>query len=76
MNTVTLNWRQTTIHGIPARKEETAYSQVPCLVIKQKQILILVLNHEHMCWYDESGDDHDCEIGEVQYWCPLSELEL
>lgn len=74
-----------TSEQLPERVTGKAYSQVPCLVYKRYswkrgensgffyQIQILMFNHEHQCWDDESGDDHDCDISEVSHWMPLPE---
>jgi hypothetical protein len=32
---------------------------------------VLVFNHEHMVWDDDSGDDYKCDIGAVSHWMPL-----
>ena len=56
---------------LPDREPNARYSQVACLVCKDREISILVFNHEHMVWDDSSGDDFECNIGDVQYWMPL-----
>jgi len=58
---------------LPERQENTRYSQVPCLVFKNNQVFMLVFNHEHECWDDESGDDYYCDIYDVSHWMPLPE---
>lgn len=70
-----MNWIKTS-EQLPARKENARYSQVPCIIVKDRQIQILVFNHEHFCWDDEDGDDHNCDIAEVSHWMPLPELPL
>lgn len=58
---------------LPERKENTRYSQVPCLVVRNGEITILVFNHEHECWDQEDGDDYCCDIFDIKYWQPLPE---
>ncbi len=38
--------------------------------------MVLVYNHYHKCWDDESGDDYYSELigGNVTHWQPLPEL--
>lgn len=77
-----MNWIKTS-DKLPDRVEGRSYSQVPCLVSKRYdwerngekghffQTQILVFNHEHECWDQEDGDDHDCSIEQVEYWMLL-----
>ena len=56
---------------LPDREPNSRYSQVPCLVYYRREVSILVFNHEHMVWDDQSGDDYECDIGAVSHWMPL-----
>ncbi|MDD5006590.1 MAG: DUF551 domain-containing protein [Candidatus Omnitrophica bacterium] len=56
---------------LPDRDPKQRYSQVPCLVYYRREVAILVFNHEHMVWDDQSGDDYECDIGAVSHWMPL-----
>lgn len=56
---------------LPERVSGRTYSQVPCIVYHDREIRILVFNHEHMCWDQEDGDDHCCNIEDVSHWMPL-----
>jgi hypothetical protein len=67
-----MEWIKTS-DKLPDRDPNQRYSQVPCLVVYRGQIEILVFNHEHMVWDDESGDDYFCSIEEVSHWIPLPE---
>ena len=53
---------------LPERDKEANYSQVPCIVIHDNEIRILVYNHEHMCWDRDDGDDYYCNIADVTHW--------
>ena len=59
------------ILGLPERVAGRSYSCVPCLVVYHDYVQILVYNHEHECWDDETGDDFKCKPMEVQWWRPL-----
>lgn len=48
-----------------------AYEQIPCLIVKGKDVLIRVWNCHHKVWDDEEGDDFYCEAEDVSYWMPL-----
>jgi hypothetical protein len=67
-----MEWIKTT-EKLPDRQPGTKYSQVPCLVYRDRQIEILVFNHEHMVWDTADMDDFECNIYEVSYWMPLPE---
>lgn len=56
---------------LPDRLPNVRYSQVPCLVYYKGLICILVFNHEHACWDDETGDDYECDILDVSHWMPF-----
>ena len=70
LNNVGDGWRDVR-KELPQRQEGVRYSQVPCIVYRDKNIEILVFNHEHMCWDDRYGDDFVCDIGDVIAWRPL-----
>jgi hypothetical protein len=59
---------------LPEREQGVRYSQVKCLVIHNDEIKILVFNHEHGVWDDESGDDFYCYIQDVSHWRKLLTL--
>lgn len=59
--------------GIPERQPNTHYSQVPCLVTYRGEVKVLVFNHEHMVWDDESADDFYCQLADVTAWKYLPE---
>ncbi len=65
-----MNWIKTK-EKQPERQPNVRYSQVPCLVYYNGQVMILQFNHEHECWDDEDGDDYCCDIESVEYWMPL-----
>jgi hypothetical protein len=67
-----MNWTKTT-DKLPERDKNQKYSQVPCLVWYKGEVKILVFNHEHMVWDDESGDDYECSIEDVSHWMPFPE---
>jgi hypothetical protein len=58
---------------LPDRVPNKSYSQVPCLVKKNNEVMILVFNHEHLCWDNEDGDDYNCDINAVTGWILLPE---
>ena len=70
--------------SLPERQPNTSYSQVACLVVKNKvdrkggkylgDVQILVFNHEHQVWDGEDGDDFDCKIEDVYAWMLLPTL--
>ena len=77
-----IEWHLTT-EKLPEIQEGLGYTQVPCLVEKRynteyngnnipsHQIQILVFNHQHECWDDEHGYNHDCPINQVRRWAYL-----
>lgn len=65
-----MKWNRT-VDKLPDRDPEVRYSQVPCLVVRNREITILCFNHEHMVWDSGDRDDFECEINAVQYWMPL-----
>ena len=67
-----MQWIKTT-DRLPERNPHERYSQVACLVVHKREVKILVYNHEHLCWDDESADDYYCDIADVSYWQPLPE---
>ena len=67
-----MQWIKTT-DRLPERNQHERYSQVACLVVHKREVKILVYNHEHLCWDDESADDYYCDIADVSYWQPLPE---
>lgn len=68
-------WRSVEKDGLPERKPNTTYSQVPCIVIRDGHPEMLVFNHEHECWDDATGDDFDCKPDEVEAWMPIPTFE-
>lgn len=56
---------------LPERKPNVGYSQVWCLCVYRGEVLILVYNHEHICWDQEDGDDYFCDVSAVSHWQPL-----
>ena len=65
-----MKWIRTDMR-LPEREPNKRYSQVPCLVWYRGEVTVLVFNHEHMVWDDDSGDDYKCDIGAVSHWMPL-----
>ena len=65
-----MKWIRTDMR-LPEREPNKRYSQVPCLVWYCGEVTVLVFNHEHMVWDDDSGDDYKCDIGAVSHWMPL-----
>jgi len=68
-----IKWVPTKVR-LPDREPNARYSQVPCLVIRNGEVQILVFNHEHMVWDDADGDDFCCSIDGVSFWMPLPEI--
>lgn len=67
-----MKWIKTS-DSLPERVPKARYSQVWCLCVHDGEVMILVFNHEHMCWDDRSGDDFFCSIGDVSHWMLLPE---
>lgn len=47
------------------------YEQIPCLIIKGREVLIRVWNCQHLVWDDEDGDDFYCAARDITHWMPL-----
>lgn len=67
-----MQWIKTS-ERLPEREPNVRYSQVWCLCVVDREVKILVFNHDHSCWDDSSGDDYECDIGDVSFWAPLPE---
>lgn len=67
-----MNWISTK-QRLPVKPNLKPYEQIPCLVVRNGQVEILVWNCEHICWDDSSGDDFACAASYVEYWAPLPE---
>ena len=65
-----MNWIKTSEQR-PPREPNVKYSNPRVLVCTEGEVMILCFNHEHECWDDESGDDYECDVEDVEYWMPL-----
>jgi len=58
----------------PKKPGIASYEHVPCLVSKDGDIKLLLWNCEHLCWDDKEGDDFECNLADVDFYYPLSQL--
>ena len=65
-----MEWIKTS-EQLPPRVEGAEYSNPQVLTYSHGEYAILCFNHEHECWDDESGDDYECDIEEIEWWQPL-----
>ena len=52
---------------------EVPIDHVPCLAVlrsRPRGVALLQWNLHHLCWDDDSGDDHCCAAGDVLCWMP------
>jgi len=61
-------WILSTTKLHPDKPGKVHYEQIRCLVVHQGDVLIRWWNCEHLCWDDESADDHFCNAGDVTAW--------
>ena len=59
---------------LPPKDENAVYSQIPCLVIYDRAIKILMFNHTDECWDGSDGDDYFCDIYKITHWMPLPDM--
>jgi len=57
--------------GMPIKPGLKSYEYVDCLIVKTGDVLIRPWNCEHLCFDDESYDDHDCDASEITAWAHL-----
>lgn len=69
-----MEWIPTADKLRPDKPGKRPYEQVPCLVVKNQEILIRLWNFEHLVWDDEDGDDFFCNAVDVTHWMPLPDL--
>lgn len=61
-----MEWIKTS--EIRPEHDGSSYSSVRCVVWRRGSFEVLCFNHEHECWDDETGDDYECDIEDVEYW--------
>lgn len=69
-----MEWIATTEKPHPDKPGYHDYEQVPCLIVKDREILLRQWNCEHLVWDTEDGDDFYCEAEDVAYWMVLPAL--
>ena len=69
-----MEWIATTEKLHPDKPGLLRYEQIPCLIVRNREILIRQWNCEHLVWDDEDGDDFYCEAKDVTHWMPLPAL--
>lgn len=67
-------WTAATDKLHPEKPGLSRYEQVPCLIVRNREILIRLWNCEHQVWDTEDGDDFYCEAKDVSHWMPLPDL--
>ena len=58
-------------NGMPIKPGLKSYEYVDCLIVKNGDVFIRPWNCEHLCFDDESRDDHDCDVSEITAWAHL-----
>jgi len=68
-----MEWIATADKLHPDKPGITRYEQIPCFIVRNREILIRQWNCEHLVWDAEDGDDFYCEAKDVTHWMPLPE---
>ena len=68
-----MEWIATADKLHPDKPGITRYEQIPCFIVRNREILIRQWNCEHLVWDTEDGDDFYCEAKDVTHWMPLPE---
>lgn len=70
-----MEWIPTTDKLHPEKPGKRPYEQVPCLIVRNREILSRQWNCQHLVWDTEDGDDFYCEADEnVTHWMLLPPL--
>ena len=69
-----MEWIATTDKPHPDKPGLRRYEQIPCLIVKNREILLRQWNCEHLVWDGEDGDDFYCKAEDVTHWMPLPGL--
>ena len=70
-----MEWIPTTDKLHPNKPGLRPYEQVPCLIVRNREILLRQWNCEHLVWDTEDGDDFYCEANkDVTHWMTLPPL--
>ena len=66
-----MEWIATTDKLHPDKPGQRQYEQIPCLIVRNREILLRQWNCEHLVWDGEDGDDFYCKAEDVTHWMPL-----
>jgi len=66
-----MEWIATTDKLHPDKPGLQRYEQIPCLIVRHREILLRQWNCEHLVWDGEDGDDFYCNAEDVTHWMPL-----
>ena len=69
-----MKWIATTDKMHPDKPGLLRYEHIPCLIVRNRQILLRQWNCEDLVWDDEGGVNMYCGPLDVTYWMPLSDL--
>lgn len=69
-----MEWIATTDKLHPDKPGLRRYEQIPCLIVRNRDILLRQWNCEHLVWDGEDGDDIYCKAEDVTHWMPLPPL--
>ena len=70
-----MEWIPTTDKLHPDKPGQRPYEQVPCLIVRNREILLRQWNCQHLVWDTEDGDDFYCEANKhVTHWMTLPPL--
>jgi hypothetical protein len=54
-------------NGLP--EKDGAY-----LVIHNREVVIRIYNSYHKCWDQEDGDDHFCDLNQIDFWKEMPQM--
>jgi hypothetical protein len=66
-----MEWIATTDKLHPDKPGLQRYEQIPCLIVRHREILLRQWNCEHSVWDGEDGDDFFCRAEDVTHWMLL-----
>ena len=69
-----MEWISTKDKLHPDKPSVKNCEHVPCLIVRNRSVMLRQWNSHHLVWDTEDGDDFYCEAQDVTHWMLLPDL--